>query len=459
MLSLKSRAVQVVVFCFLLMVVACNVPLADKPVENEATPTALVVVEESTAVEEPVVENIVVDPTLEPTLQPVVVSTLPPPVVVDEAAAAGEAPVADEQAEGDAEEVVEAVEAVVEEPVVDDTIMLSSAEDFIPQGRNPLTGEVVADPAVLNRRPILCKISNWPPQYVRPQSGLNSADIVFEHYAEGVITRFSALFYGETPEQVGPIRSARLVDLELPLMYDAALCFSGGSSGQGANRGVYQLVFDKQFAGRVLRTSDASYFRTGDTSKPFEHTFYNRAAVAWESLETMGQNQAPNYVSNMVFDSEIPYEISAPASYISILHGAGKGTHVEWDWDAARGKWLRSADGTPVIDANDGEQVAVSNVIVLKSPHVINRNICETQTETQCIAFSTEIQIWGSGFATIFRDGRQMNGSWRREDRNANGMMFTFYDDAGNPIPLQLGNSWIQLAPYEYIETTVEVRE
>lgn len=440
-MPLKNRAVLYVLSILLLTLAACSSPAAEEPAEPEvAEPTAFVVVEPTgEAVEEP---------TLAPTLPPVVEATLPPPVV-EEATPLPEP------------EVVEQVEEVaVEEPVVieEAATVLNSAEDFIAQGRNPLTGQVIEDPAILNRRPILCKISNAPPEFVRPQSGLNSADIVFEHYTEGNITRFSALFYGETPAEVGPIRSARLVDLELPLMYDAALCFSGGSSGQGANRGVYQLVFDTQFAARVLRTDWPGYFRTG-ADKPFEHTFYNRLAEAWDKLEEVGQNQAPRYVTNMAFDSEIPFATSAPASYVSVWHGANKGSHVEWNWDADRNQWLRTVDGTPAIDANDGEQVAVSNVIVIKAPHVVNRNICETQTETQCIAFSTEIQIWGSGFASIFRDGRQINGSWQREDRSANGMMFTFYDDAGNPVPLQLGQTWIQLAPYQYIETTVEVRQ
>ncbi len=334
-------------------------------------------------------------------------------------------------------------------------LYLASADDFIPAGRNPLTGEVVADFTTLQRRPILCKISNSPPEWVRPQSGLNSADIIFEHYAEGVITRFSALFYGDTPERVGPVRSARLVDLELPLMYDAALCFSGGSTGQGANRGVGQLVYDTSFANRVMRTDWPGYYRTGE-NKPFEHTFYNNLSEAWRYLDSIGLNQAPQYVTNMTFSSEVP-PISAPANDIRIRYGNGTGTFVDWHYDQQSGQYLRTADGTKVIDDNDGQQVAVSNVIIIKAPHVINRNICETQGETSCLAFSTELQIWGSGFVSIFRDGRQINGSWQRDDRNANGMMFTFYDDAGNVIPLQIGQSWVQFVPYDYIITPVDV--
>ena len=47
-------------------------------------------------------------------------------------------------------------------------VLLLSPADF-GADRNPLTGELVADPGVLERRPIAVKISNAPPSYVRPQ--------------------------------------------------------------------------------------------------------------------------------------------------------------------------------------------------------------------------------------------------------------------------------------------------
>lgn len=345
---------------------------------------------------------------------------------------------------------------VVENEAVNEMLVLSADFPFISNNRNPLTGELVENPENLQRRPILCKISNSPPEWVRPQSGLNSADIVFEHYTEGVITRFTALFYGKTPETVGPIRSARLIDLELPLMYDGALCFSGGSSGVGQFRGVYNKVFDTQFAPRILRTDYPGYYRTGE-NKPFEHTFYNRLTQAWEKLTELGQNQAPQLVSQVTYSEQPPLDRSAAASTISISYGDGKGDFVEWTYDAELGKYRRAVAGAPIIDALDGEQVTASNVVVLRAPHVIDRNICETQGETRCLAFSTEIQIWGGGFVSVFRDGRQINGSWSREDRDANGMMFTYFDEGGEPIPLQIGNTWVQIVPYSYIETPIEV--
>ena len=111
--------------------------------------------------------------------------------------------------------------------------IIAVGPDSYPPNVNPLTGLTVDEPAVLERRPLAVKISNSPPE-VRPQAGLNSADLIFEHYAEGGVTRFTGVFWTNTPERVGSVRSCRLLDLEVTLMYDSLWSCSGSSVGVGA---------------------------------------------------------------------------------------------------------------------------------------------------------------------------------------------------------------------------------
>src|SRR5208283_2932082 len=73
---------------------------------------------------------------------------------------------------------------------------------------DPLTGLPPADPSLLWRRPLAIKIANYP-RYIRPQAGLTLADVVFEYYIEGALTRFIAVFYGNNSAMVGPVRSGR----------------------------------------------------------------------------------------------------------------------------------------------------------------------------------------------------------------------------------------------------------
>ena len=77
----------------------------------------------------------------------------------------------------------------------------------------PLTGLPAPGGAVPQRPALAVKVDDYPD--ARPQSGLGEADIVFDEPVEGGITRFAAVFQCQSPSLIGPIRSARAVDLQI----------------------------------------------------------------------------------------------------------------------------------------------------------------------------------------------------------------------------------------------------
>lgn len=328
--------------------------------------------------------------------------------------------------------------------VPEEVLFLRTPADF-GEDRNPLTGELVDDPAVLERRPLAIKVSNAPALYVRPQSGLNSADWVFEHTAEGAVTRFTVLLYGEAPESVGPIRSARLIDIELPAMYDAALVYSGTSAGVG-NR-----MLASDIADHLVRSNEPGYYRTGDQSKPFEHTLYVHPEEIWAGLEASGRNHPPDFQTQVAFSSEAP-EGGEPASYATIDYLS---TFVEWTYDPDTNRYWRRADNADITDALTGEQVSAANVVLISPFHVEDGTICEQISDGVCVALSVQIQLWGSGQGFVMRDGQVYDVIWQREGRND---MLTFTDLDGNPFPLQIGNTWVQVVP-SWLSDPVEITE
>ncbi|MDX1615761.1 MAG: DUF3048 domain-containing protein [Candidatus Promineifilaceae bacterium] len=309
---------------------------------------------------------------------------------------------------------------------------LLSPADF-GQDRNPLTGELVSDPQILARRPLAVKISNAPPQWVRPQSGLNAADLVFEHITESTITRFTIIVYGQSPERVGPIRSARLIDLELPAMYDAALVFSGSSEG------VRQRLLNADFRPRIVWPFEDAYFRSGE-NKPTEHTLYADPDQLWNRLADRGLDDRPDLSPYLTF-VEIPPDGGQTAGTITMDYNWEV---VEWRYDAERGRYLRWADGQPHLDGNTDEQVRAANVVVVFAAHADDTTICEQVINGQCTAYSTQILLQGSGDALVFRDGQQYPATWRRDGRYD---MLTLYDASGAPQPLQIGNTWFEIMP------------
>jgi hypothetical protein len=311
--------------------------------------------------------------------------------------------------------------------------------------RNPLTGELVSEVANLQRRPLAVKLSNAPAVYTRPQSGLNDADLVFEHTTEGNLTRFTAIIYGKTPPRLGPVRSARLIDIELPAMYDAALAYSGSSNGVAA------LLRNSDFSDRILYAWEKGYYRTGE-DKPIEHTLYATPELLWEALDEKGQNNPPHFTTTNVFSSKPP-EGGSPASALNLDYNW---TLVNWRYDPASGRYLRWTDGIPHLDGNTGEQVSAANVIVIAPYHAYDVEICEQiNTDGTCAAYSVEVQLWGSGGGAVFRDGQRYDVTWERLQRTDS---LTVKDSEGKPFPLKIGNSWVQVVP-TWLENPLTVIE
>jgi len=313
-----------------------------------------------------------------------------------------------------------------------------------PENVNPLTGEVVADVGLLDRVPVAIKISNWPGQYVRPQAGINSADLIFEHYNEGwFASRWTAIYLAKDPERVGPVRSGRLIDLHIPAIYKAVLACSGFSNG------VLELVKDSDlYPDRVASPSvgvgEPVFYRDFSRDVPLEHTMYTSPALvrAWAAERGVSGRQD---LEGMAF-SEEPAGEGKPAAYILVPY---RSLDAEWRYDESSGRYLRWSDGEPHTDALTGEQLNVANVVVLYVPQW-DTDIVE---EPHSGALSIEFALWYSNRAIIFRDGVQIEAFWQHWERED---MLTLTDEDNNPIPLKVGNTFFEVIPVEGLEIAVE---
>jgi len=313
-----------------------------------------------------------------------------------------------------------------------------------PANVNPLTGEVVSDPGLLDRVPVAIKISNWPGQYVRPQAGINSADLIYEHYNEGwFASRWTAIYLGKDPLRVGPVRSGRLIDLHLPAIYKAVLACSGFSDG------VLELIknsdlYPDRVASPSVGVGEPVFYRDFSRDVPLEHTMYTSPALVREWAAGHGISGRQK-LEGMVF-SEKPTVQGTSASYVLIPY---RSLDAEWRYDEASGRYLRWSDGEPHTDALDGQQLSVANVVVLYVPHWDTDIIEDPHWGTPSIEFA----LWNSNRAIIFRDGVRIDAFWQRWKRDD---MLTLTDEQGNPIPLKVGNTFFEVVPTEGVEVTVE---
>ena len=309
---------------------------------------------------------------------------------------------------------------------------------------NPLTGLPVDDPAALARRPLAIKISNAP-DIVRPQAGIAQADLVFEHLTEGNLTRFTALFWSHTPPRVGSVRSARLIDLEIPAMYGALFAYSGASEP------IRQRIAALPFAPRAyegVSVGPPLYVRDPEIEVP--HNLFTIPAEVWRRAERDGINDPPAGLGGMLFDPAPPAG-GDPAERVEIDYGPDT---VRWDYDPAAGRYARSVDGEPHTDANTGQQVTAANVVLIYAHHQPDLSIVESEWRGSR-SFSIEIQIWTLGPATLIRDGQRLDGYWMRWEEDS---MLTFWadEDAAQPLALKPGNTWFQVVPLDFEGVTFE---
>ena len=424
------QIIRVVCLCSLLfLLVACGeeepqatliIPDTDTDVVAEAEPTTEIVSTETptpepTATDLPPTETATSVPTETPTPEPSPTPTETP--------------------------LPTATPTATPEPIV-----LLSQEEIDAAERSRLTGELITDPDVLGRRPIICKISNAPPEHTRPQAGIGSADMVFEHIAEGA-TRFSALFYSKAPEYVGPIRSARLIDTYLVPMYDTALCFSGASVG------VSERLETSNFRSRLMRSYYEGYARLdrGD-DVPFEHTMVADLLPFWDWMEEWEHNRVPESETQMTF-TEMPPEGGISAETARVQYEDW--TVVEWDWDTERNRWVRTADDVVATDVTTDEVITAANVVILYASHFFDETICDWQLEevpertSDCLIGGLYPDLADDGDFILLRDGQQFIGRWEGDGKN----MLVFNDADGEPLPFQIGNTWFQIVPYSYYET------
>ena len=304
-------------------------------------------------------------------------------------------------------------------------------------GVSILTGLRPEDPTVLDRRPLAVKVDNDPA--VVPQSGMGKADIVVETRKEGCLTRFTAIYQSQDAPKIGSIRSARLVDVELPVIFDAVLAYSGAVGP------VQQKLSNSDLGGQfILQGSGGALFRDPNIAVPF-NLFANTAA-AWKWVAQRGWNTVPEPSAGWVFSEAAPAGGAAANGLSFTYTKLYPHLKIGWAYDAGSGRWLRSIGGQPAIDKADGQQLTAANVVVLTANHV--QTLIPEQgtqlTQGPCSNASIEIQLWGQGPAKILRDGQVYEGKWLRGDRHA---PFRFVDAKGQDIPLKPGNSWWQVVP------------
>lgn len=293
-----------------------------------------------------------------------------------------------------------------------------------PDTINPLSGLPVDDPAKLHRRPLMVRIGNDVGAR-QSQVGLNSAEVVYEEITEWWVTRFTAIYLAEALDAIGPVRSARLINVQLVPQYQGALAHSGGSD-----------PVRWEISQAPIANLDEFY-----NALPY---FY-RPNEGWQTRLAIDGQAARDYMTARDLDAPVGQQgflfedtlgEGEPGENIYVPYPRAT-SFTEWHYDAAAGKYLRWINGSALVDAAGG-QVAASNVIIYFAEHLPTDIVEDSNGAT-----SIRIIVNGKGPAWFFRDGKLNKGFWETDSTRT--PYFAFED--GRPYSLKPGNSWIEVVP------------
>jgi hypothetical protein len=292
---------------------------------------------------------------------------------------------------------------------------------------DPLTGLAVEPASLLNRRPVMIKVSNYPPA-IRPQSGLSLADWVFEYYIGEGLNRFVALYYSADSPSVGPIRSGRLVDAQLAEMFQSFLVYGG------ADERVDTVIIDiiGERAVSVLNEHPCPPI-CGEDTHSTEGVFASSGGIS-QYMNQLGRDNQRPVLNGFLFDPGIPAGAQAAANVGIQFSKLCRG---EWHYDESSGEYLRwtekNMDFTqmePMIDRVTEKQLAFTNIVILFADYIIYTPTLH------------DIQLWQNiegKRMLLFRDGVLVEGTWKTiSDKQP----FQLYDHSGLPMKLKPGTTW-----------------
>lgn len=287
----------------------------------------------------------------------------------------------------------------------------------------PLTGAPAPRGGVPQRPALAVKVDNYP--QARPQSGLDQADVVFEEPVEGAITRYVAVFQCDSPAQVGPIRSARNIDVGILGQLGRPLLVSVGGIAPVLDNIARSPIteFDLRIKGSVS-LHPSGRFAPYDT--------YSPAASLW-GLDPSDTTPPPPLFS---YSPALP--AGTAASTIAIPFSDT--SNVVWRYNPTLQLFQRFYGTAPDLLA-DGAQNSATNVIVQfvqlsYGPWVENS---EGGLEVQANLYEN-----ASGTAEVFRNGIDVAGTWRRSALNE---PTQYLSASGAPIALAPGRTWVELVP------------
>ncbi len=295
--------------------------------------------------------------------------------------------------------------------------------------RNSLSGRIGGDGPIL-----AVKLDDTRSSH--PQIGVEDADIVYIEQVEGGLTRLAAIFSSKIPQRIGPVRSARISDIELLAQFGRV-----GFAYSGAQSKLRPVLAAANIENASAERNSSTIYTT-DPERVQPYAMVLRADLLLESLKSKGVELATSKSAGGSFGD-------APdgGDLISDIHLSWPASSYDAHWSEDEDRWLLDHVGKPNF-ADSGVRLGASTLVIQK---VAMTDSIYKDKVGGVTPFSPTV---GTGKGYIARDGKVFEATWNRPDESS-GTKWSTLD--GQEISFKEGQIWVALMDKEPIFTKTSV--
>ena len=296
-----------------------------------------------------------------------------------------------------------------------------------PEPVNSLSGRIGIDGPVL-----VVKIDDT--RAAHPQAGLEDADLVYIEQVEGGLTRIAAVFSSKIPAVIGPVRSARISDIEILEQFGrVAFAYSGAQKKLLPVIGAANLEnLGAQRQSREIYSNDP--LRSAPTAMMLQAQALMQKVKEQQLPVAISKSAGWNFAESFDTGTAI---VSAKVSWPANSYDAV--------WSSTEKRWLLSHGGVANLAANGTHLGASTFVIQIVS-------ITPSEYGDKFGGVTPFTATVGSGRGYILRDGKYIAALW---DRATPDVGTSWKTTSGEEIPFAAGQIWIALTDKEPVFTPI----
>lgn len=289
---------------------------------------------------------------------------------------------------------------------------LPTPSDGIPPGASPFSGLPGGE-----GKPVLAiKIDNTRP--AQPHAGLQAADLVYVTEVEWDLTRLIAIFNSQIPDVIGPVRSARISDMDILVPFGKVAFSNSGAQSKLlpviAAANLYDVSAEKAYE---------AFTNDPGRPSPVDHMADPRALLAAAPDAELARD------IGFVFSEEPP----AGGTPVSTVTATWPSSEVSFTWDEKAGDFVVGLNGEESRSTEGGPQRAAT--VVLQSVEQSDSGYGDRYG-----GITPFIQTVGKGAAIVLRNGRMWSVTWERPTLE-DGTKFLLPD--GTQMPFAIGQEWV----------------